>query len=983
MENVGKNFEDLDISEDEIKRISDAMKDETFRKLFVEYAEEISNPENRRLYEEELTRLESDRGVDVTFVNPTPGHVLKTIVNGETKGFINICQSDKIDKPKGERQTNGDGKSGLMWHIPHSFAPEREDLDKNGKKCQVYDVVFHPDTYRMAQSNTRFNKIMEDTAIDGIESNFSVKLDRANLKRPNMKFKGTPSATVIRTKKQNPGSSELRSDILKNMPYPYDKMSENKADTKKKTDIVTEKNKKNVQSDVTNSHNPNFTVPKYSILHRAELDMQEYTNSRNSKTSTRPKELVVSIDLPLLKSAASADLDIFEKRLVLESKEPAQYKLDIALPYPVNEDDGSAKFDKTKRCLIVTLPVLPMKQDLYPVKPTEDETLNENLTGEDIINTEDKPLIEVLETSENNSSTSSAAAGLSQSDGTVVEEENKSSQHQSSSSILYNKPEFTFTQDEETINFVINVKNVSLETVSKSFPGSSSIQLKFVSLGSGCFPMHYSLFLQFPDGCDIASDHCSVDVTDSNLVLLILKRKSCRTLWNSFKAGVDGSSLEDKIFLTENNLQSELDRFDQEASEEVNNSFKTEVLVSEMNEKKLTIKLNRLTLKEEDEEYDDTPSSADIEVIHKIAPPRLHSILKQRTISESSDDYGLSPTSESPRSDEDYSKLHKSVSFNNRVDSTSFHSNKCPQSVKTTLHNKRKKARRKENLKQQRKERHRNNSTGSEYSSGDDLSDCHSQSDTATTNSDDFEKIHEETEDVTEEVNKLANAISKGFSESPTMDSDSQQKCNCRQGSDDGNGNGVKTNGAANQHPLDFRTSGKKKRNKGKGKGKKSYQGMNKSDKIASTSSTDDDNINTHSNDLVTNGNSKPPSKSMDNDTESISVDHGSQTDQTVEPASTLTTETANKTEPAISKTNKGSDLKKVAVASGSISQPGDLQRMADETDSSIVRIVAGGSSQPDSDDDADNGLDASTNEHRTKCAFKFSNSVIYDLDVE
>lgn len=31
----------------------------------------------------------------------------------------------------------------------------------------------------------------------------------------------------------------------------------------------------------------------------------------------------------------------------------------IALPYPIDEENGSAKFDKSKRQLTVTLPVLP------------------------------------------------------------------------------------------------------------------------------------------------------------------------------------------------------------------------------------------------------------------------------------------------------------------------------------------------------------------------------------------------------------------------------------------------------------------------------------------------------------------------------------------------------------------------------------------------------------------------------------------------
>ena len=39
-----------------------------------------------------------------------------------------------------------------------------------------------------------------------------------------------------------------------------------------------------------------------------------------------------------------------------------KYVLDhtqITLPYPVNEDEGRAQFDKSKRRLVVTLPVIP------------------------------------------------------------------------------------------------------------------------------------------------------------------------------------------------------------------------------------------------------------------------------------------------------------------------------------------------------------------------------------------------------------------------------------------------------------------------------------------------------------------------------------------------------------------------------------------------------------------------------------------------
>jgi hypothetical protein len=68
------------------------------------YAEEISDPENRKLYEQEITQMEQERGMDVQFIHPKPGHVLKTSVDGDMKAFINICQNDKIGKPVSKRE---------------------------------------------------------------------------------------------------------------------------------------------------------------------------------------------------------------------------------------------------------------------------------------------------------------------------------------------------------------------------------------------------------------------------------------------------------------------------------------------------------------------------------------------------------------------------------------------------------------------------------------------------------------------------------------------------------------------------------------------------------------------------------------------------------------------------------------------------------------------------------------------------------------
>lgn len=65
-----------------------------------------------------------------------------------------------------------------------------------------------------------------------------------------------------------------------------------------------------------------------------------------------PSELVVSIHLPRLSSAAPCNLDVTEYNLTLETTQPVVYRLSIKLPHPVDDENGSAKFDKAKKMLV-------------------------------------------------------------------------------------------------------------------------------------------------------------------------------------------------------------------------------------------------------------------------------------------------------------------------------------------------------------------------------------------------------------------------------------------------------------------------------------------------------------------------------------------------------------------------------------------------------------------------------------------------------
>ena len=547
-----KTFEDLDLSQEEIKRIGEALKDEKFRKLFVEYAEELANPENRKRYEEEIAMLENERGMNVQFVNPQPGHVLKTTIDGSQKAFINVCTSDKIGKPNAKKHTNAEGKRGLYWQIPHSFSPPREELDKESKKCMVYDVVFHPDTYRMSD-NPQFKKMVEDTALDGIEKQFECKLDRHNVRRPKLKYKGNPVSTVIRTRaddnEQNTNKKESEG-ILKDMPYPYgdltsEELANNKNEDLKKKDAEKLSKASKTKSNIEKKEEMGYTTPKYSIIHRSDMDIQEFRNAPDSRPSTKPKELVVSIELPLCKSATGVALDIFEDKMSLKSETPA-YKLDIKLPYQVDDELGSAKFDKMRKLLIITLPVVAGEMPKMPSFIDDNESGNsENGYTNDASGngfTNDNPLIEELPPLEETTYRDSADFPPRENVDSERQVSEMAGGARSTHMVAYAFPEFDFNQDSETVTFIFHVRNVNEDTVSKTFPEVGICRIRFASLGSGGFPMHYSFCVKFDENCQLVPEYCTVDVSDRNISLILLKAKGNRFLWDRCMVGLDENS---------------------------------------------------------------------------------------------------------------------------------------------------------------------------------------------------------------------------------------------------------------------------------------------------------------------------------------------------------------------------------------------------------------------------------------------------------
>lgn len=362
-------LKELDMTVEEMNKLGKAFKDEKFRELFLEYAQELSDPETRRRYEEEIKLLEQDKGNTIEFIHPEPFKAFRTCMNGSHKCFINICASDKIGKPSSTPKVLEDGRRGLCWALPHILHPDKQEIYKKGQKIIIYDVIFHPDTLHMASKNKQFMGMVNDTAIQGIQSTFNVTLDRNNVTEIGAKFKGTPQTCVIR--KPIPGSNEPSGKSARQeFPFPDEKRHPTSLQSNPAGSATTAKCC-GAGLDIQPPKLKEPTKPNYTLKYRSYIDIQDFTCSGYSAQSPRPKEIVVTINVPLLKKVTDASLDVAERTLLLESKKPA-YRLELPLAYPVDEERGEAKFNKQKGQLTVTLPVLPANEAFeFDVGPVE------------------------------------------------------------------------------------------------------------------------------------------------------------------------------------------------------------------------------------------------------------------------------------------------------------------------------------------------------------------------------------------------------------------------------------------------------------------------------------------------------------------------------------------------------------------------------------------------------------------------------------
>ncbi|KAJ2952846.1 hypothetical protein O0L34_g7211 [Tuta absoluta] len=527
--------EDIQLSRIDLETIQDAMKQKKFRDMFKDYFDEVRDPANQAKFQEEMTQLEKERGYDVTFINPKGGYVIKTSVAGDRKAFINICSNDIVAKPSCRAQ-EVDGQRGMNWQIPYSIIPPREDYTAKKERVVLYDVVFHPDTLRMAEVNKQFRELVNKTAFDGLAKTYDIHLDNNNCRFPKSQYKGMAMPAVIRKEDPNyvPPTEEecenLTPDLIEKL-YPQRNYSESSTAPSCEVDCKNSKVPTPTQpkpipspgnshqkrkarrgpSEFSHTTENGYTIPKYVIKQQKDVDFQDFTYNKDCKQySAIPSQIVVEVNMPLLSSTRDCTLDVQEKTLSLKSEKPAKYKLNIKLPYSVNDECGRAMFDKSKHKLIVTLPVIRKNNSSENVNDSKSLKVDSGVESEENSGSHSEE--------ENSKENLIVELSSTPAESLVKTPENPETKEELffNTNHGYSLPTYTHNVMDDIVAFTFHVKNTEPDSVEVRKDGNK-IFVKFTSVGSSFVPVHYGAIIVFDENVNFGD--ATGEAWDNNVIL--------------------------------------------------------------------------------------------------------------------------------------------------------------------------------------------------------------------------------------------------------------------------------------------------------------------------------------------------------------------------------------------------------------------------------------------------------------------------------
>ncbi|EEQ97526.1 conserved hypothetical protein [Perkinsus marinus ATCC 50983] len=387
-----------DITHEEVSQITRAMKRPEFQEHFKEYIDEISDPKNKKEYEQYLKQLEDagEMPKGKVLLRCQPGICVKTSIrfpSGQAqKLFLNICYTDKLGDVQFKKQgakahEDPDATAqapGYAVSLPYSASPPRPDKDKRDNLCMVSDVAVSQRTFVQAIQNEALLKLVVDTVSEAITTSClkggeTVSRDFKVLQKMRCKG-GTPmpmsvSEDMLLTTRLDRSSKNAANKADGMTPAELRKMQKRaKKDQKGKQPVAAASSseagdiKESGESSKdcaggTDSSNGLVLQPKFKIVEVGQLrDLTSFMDSSAGHASapsvhwTLPEKIRLEVELPGVKHSSDIDVDTagVTGGVIVQTK---RYYLDIALPYIVDSDNATARFDKKLHKLSIIYPV--------------------------------------------------------------------------------------------------------------------------------------------------------------------------------------------------------------------------------------------------------------------------------------------------------------------------------------------------------------------------------------------------------------------------------------------------------------------------------------------------------------------------------------------------------------------------------------------------------------------------------------------------
>jgi len=250
-----------------------------------------------------------------------------------------MCEHELVD-PIEEKAIPDSEDVGLR--IPLSLGESREDFDKKGGPCRVFDIIWNPKTVQKAIEDKNVRQIMVELSLNHIKQKKALELSE-KYTIPKMKYKGkTVQLQRIRGKKA-PKIEEIKAE----------QKAFEKTVRDAKSAVQTPEWKLFVELKLDNQTPIKNAEELIKTVDQNLMNIEQFDGfNANFKES---RALIFQINLPLLVHGHSVILECSEEQIYMTVAN--FYELALKLPCDIIKEETKAYFDCSKRLLYVHMQI--------------------------------------------------------------------------------------------------------------------------------------------------------------------------------------------------------------------------------------------------------------------------------------------------------------------------------------------------------------------------------------------------------------------------------------------------------------------------------------------------------------------------------------------------------------------------------------------------------------------------------------------------